>query len=81
LVVDETLSDAKYLPCPQCVPPSPPASVLPLLSGEFLLPKTGGTVKIDGVEVQQFVDDYPEYEINQKYVLLINLHDSVLPGP
>jgi len=74
--IDETLSEAKDLPCPGCVPRSPPATVLPLSPGEFLLPKTGGTVNIDGVEVQQFVEDYPEYELNQKYVLLITLYPS-----
>ena len=75
-VIDETISEAQDLPCPGCVPLSPPANVLPLSPGEFLLPKTGGTVNIDGVEVQQSVDDYPEYELNQKYVLLINLYPS-----
>ena len=74
--IDETLSEAKDLPCPGCLPPSPPATVLPLSPGEFLLPKTGGTVNIDGVEVQQFVEDYPEYEHNQKYLLLITLYPS-----
>lgn len=74
--IDEALSEAKDLPCPGCVLPSPPATVLPLSPGEFLLPKTGGTVNIDGVEVLQSVEDYPEYELNQKYVLLINLYPS-----
>ena len=73
---DETLSEAKYLPAPGWLPPSPPATVLPLSPGEFVLPKTGGTVNIDGVEVQQFVEDYPEYELNQRYVLLITLYPS-----
>ena len=74
--IDETLSQAKNLMCPGCVLPSPPATVLPLSAGEFLLPKTGGTANIDGVEVQQFVEDYPEYELDQKYVLLITLYPS-----
>lgn len=74
--IDETLSQAKELMCPGCVLPSPPAAVLPLSSGEFLLPKTGGTANINGVEVQQFVEDYPEYELNQEYLLLITLYPS-----
>jgi len=74
--IDETLSHAKDVMCPGCVLPSPPATVLPLSAGEFLLPKTGGTASIDGVEVQQFVADYPEYELSQKYVLLITLYPS-----
>ena len=75
-VIDETISQAKILMWPGWVPPSPPATVLPLSAGEFLLPKTGGTANIDGVEVQQFVADYPEYELDQKYVLLITLYPS-----
>ena len=69
--IDETLSAVKDVPCPGCVPPSPPATLLPLSPGEFVLPKTGGTVNIDGVELRQLVEDYPEYELNQKYVLLL----------
>ena len=74
--IDEVLSEAKELPCPGCLPPEPPSSLLPLSSGEFLIPKTGGRVNIDGVEVEQFDDFYPEYEINQKYVVLITLYPS-----
>lgn len=77
-VIDETLSEAKDILCPRCVLPPPPATLLPLSSGEFLLPKTGGTVNIDGVEVQQFVEDYPEYELNQEYLLLVTLYPSGL---
>ena len=78
--IDETLSEGKELPCRDCVPPYAPASVLPLSPEEFLLSKAGGTVNIDGVEVQQVVAGYPEYELNQKYVLLINVYSSRVPG-
>ncbi len=78
--IDETLSEAKGLPCPACLPPSPPATVLPLSPGQFLLPQSGGTVNIDGVDVEQSVDDYPGYELNQKYLLLINLYPSGVAG-
>lgn len=74
--IDETLSEAKELPCPGCLQSSPPATVLPLSPGEFLIAKTGGTVNIDGVEVRQLREDYPEYEFNQKYLLLIWLYPS-----
>ena len=74
--IDETLAEAKDLQCPGCVPRTPPATILPPSTGEFLLPQTGGTVNIDGVEVQQVVDAYPEYELNQKYLLLIALYPS-----
>jgi hypothetical protein len=74
--IDEVLSEAKALPCPACLPPTAPSTLLPLQSGEFLIPKTGGTVNIDGVDVEQADDSFPEYELNQRYVLLINLYPS-----
>lgn len=77
-IIDEVLSEAKELPCPGCLLPDPPPNFLPLQSGEFLIPKTGGTLNIDGVEVVQNVDDYPEYEFGQQYLLLIHLYPNGL---
>lgn len=77
--IDETLSKGKDVPCRDCVPAFAPETLLPLLPAEFLIPKTGGTVNIDGVEVQQLLRGYPEYELNQKYVLLINVYSSGFP--
>lgn len=51
-------------------------SVLLLQSGEFLISKTGGTVNVDGVQVEQNDRDFPDYEPNQKYLLLINLYPA-----
>lgn len=74
--IDEVLSESKELPCPTCVPPEPPLNQLPLKSGEFLIPKTGGTVNIDGINVEQRDENFPEYEFNQPYVLLLNLYPT-----
>jgi hypothetical protein len=74
--IDEVLSEATELPCPGCAPQDPPSSLLPLQAGEFLIPKTGGTVNIDGIEVEQIDAAFPAYEPNQKYLLLINLYPS-----
>lgn len=74
--IDEVLSEAKELPCPGCLPREPPPSLLPLQSREFLISKIGGTVNIDGVEVAQIDDAFPDYEPDQKYLLLINLYPS-----
>jgi|SRR5215216_195376 len=82
---DEVLSEAKDLACPGCLPLATPSTLLPLQPGEFLIPKIGGTVNIDGVEVEQPVDSFPAYELNQQYLLLINLYPSgvarTLGGP
>jgi len=74
--IDEVLSESKELPCPACLPPEPPSSQLPLRSGEFLIPKTGGTVNVDGVDVDQNDENFPQYEFNQPYVLLLNLYPT-----
>lgn len=74
--IEEVISEAKEVPCPGCLPPEPPSSLLPLSSGELLIPQNGGRVNIDGVEVVQVDEFYPEYEIKEKYVLLITLYPS-----
>ena len=74
--IDEVLSEFRQLPCPACVPPQPPLSQLPLWSGEFLIPKTGGTVNVDGVDIEQRDENFPEYEFNQPCVLLLNLYPT-----
>jgi len=72
--IEEVLSEAQKLPCPACVPADAPSTLLPLQSGEFLIPKTGGTVNIDGVVVEQTDNDFPAYEFNQRYLLLVSLY-------
>lgn len=37
--IDEVLSEAKELPCPGCAPGDPPSDLLPLQTGEILIPK------------------------------------------
>ena len=74
--IDEVLSEAKELPCPACLPLDPPSNMLPLKPGEFLISKNGGKVNIDGVEIEQNDRDFPDYEPNQKYLLLINLYPA-----
>jgi hypothetical protein len=75
-VIDEVLSEAKELPCTTCGSSDPPATLLPLQQGEFLISKAGGRVNIDGVEIEQIDETYPPYEFNQKYLLLIHLNPT-----
>ncbi|MEN3326079.1 MAG: hypothetical protein V7638_886 [Acidobacteriota bacterium] len=72
--IDEVLLEAKELPCPTCLPPEPPPTLLPIKPGEFLIPKTGGTVNIDGVDIEQIDEAFPEYQFDQRYLLLLNLY-------
>lgn len=74
--IDEVLSEAKELPCTNCGPSNPPSTFLPLQSGEFLISKRGGTVNIDGVELEQTDQAFPEYEFSERYLLLLVLQPT-----
>ena len=78
--IDEVLSEAKELPCPTCGPSDPPAALLPVHSGEFVIPKAGGSVNIDGIEIEQTGDGFPQYGFDQKYLLLIFLYPNGTAG-
>lgn len=66
--VDETLSRAKRLVSKI---DSPPAKLLPLASDEILIWKTGGTVGIDGMEIEMEDLEFPPYEFSKKYLLVL----------
>ena len=72
-VIDEVLSEATELPCKDCGPSAPPSSFLPLQSGEFLIAKRGGSVAVDGVTIEQTDNAFPDYDFNQRYLLLVVL--------
>jgi hypothetical protein len=75
-VIDEVLSEAKQLPCTKCGPTDPPSTFLPLQSGEFLTAKRGGRVMVEGVEIEQTDEAFPEFEFNQTYLLLVVLEPA-----
>lgn len=75
-VIDEVLSEATELPCTNCGPSNPPSTFLPVQRGEFLLAKGGGTVQLDGVEIEQTDPGYPDYKFNERYLLLVVLQPT-----
>lgn len=79
-VIDEVLSEARDVPGREFLMPVPPSSLLPIQSNELLIPRSGGTVNIDGVEVEQIIESFPAYELNQKYVLLLHQYRSGVAG-
>ncbi|HUS10672.1 MAG TPA: hypothetical protein VMZ30_09420 [Pyrinomonadaceae bacterium] len=72
----DTLSDRKNPPCTVCDKSNPPQELLPLASDEFVLPKNGGQILLDGVEVEQVEKGFPQYELGQKYLFLLFLEAS-----
>lgn len=72
--VTDTLSKKKASPsdCTECTPPAPPEEMLPLKPDEILVPKVGGTVIVDGVEVTMVNSVFPDYKMAQDYLLLLS---------
>jgi hypothetical protein len=68
-------------------PPAPsfavreiPREMLPVGGNEILVPKEGGSVLIDGVEVSQRDEDVPDFKLHGKYLLLLSLNPSTRVG-
>jgi hypothetical protein len=79
----ETLTEG--VPCPRCPNRTPPNEILPVNTDEFLLPKYGGTLAVDGVEVTKGESDFPPFSEDKNYLLFIvkspNGTASLLTGP
>lgn len=75
--VDETLSIAKRRVSQI---DDPPAELLPLASNEILIWKTGGTVQIDGMEVEMVEQGFPPFEQSQKYLLVLAMDPAKQAG-
>ncbi len=72
--IEETLSPVRSPACPSCVSLSPPADLPIDYNSEFLIPRGGGIVTIDDVEVEQTEAGSSEFKDNQKYLLVISLY-------
>ena len=72
--ITDTLSKKKPSPskCKECAPPAPPDEMLPLKKDEILIPRVGGMVIVEGVEVTMLSPQSPEYKMNQDYLLLLS---------
>lgn len=63
--------------CPICGSlPSPPDEMLPLKEDEILIPKAGGAVVIDGVEVSKVEDGFPQFSLSEEYLLFVDKDSS-----
>lgn len=77
--VDETLSQRPVFQCTGCDPtfmPDPPADMLPLNAGEILIYRGGGNVVVGNVTVDYEVEQFPAFNISQKYLLFLNYDAS-----
>ena len=72
----EDLSRGSYF-CFKCAAFSdPPPDMLPVNSDEILVPKAGGSVTIDGVEITSDEHSFPQFSKSQTYLLFFGLDES-----
>jgi len=77
--VNETLAQKPLMLCSGCPSPIPdtvPPDMLPLNAGEILVLQPGGSQLVDGVTINISVADFPDFTLNQKYLLFLNLDAS-----
>lgn len=82
---EEELSPLRPPLCPTCNSHTQPEDMLPLNPGEFLTATIGGSKVIEGVEINELNPAFPQFQMNQKYVLLISVYANqtavTLGGP
>jgi hypothetical protein len=64
--------------CTQCSSniPDPPADMLPLNSNEILVLHPGGSQVVNDVTISFTVPEFPDFNLNQRYVLFIDFDSS-----
>jgi len=80
-VIVEALTPLKDTACPGFLAMSQPADIRPLESNEFLPPKHGGRLMLDGVKIIQTEPGFPEFENSQRYRLFLHCIEMVLACP
>jgi hypothetical protein len=53
------------------LPFDPPAEFLPVADDELIVPRSGGTATVEGVEVTLEESGFPEFSLGRKYVLFL----------
>lgn len=77
--VSETLSQKPLFQCSTCGPltlPDPPTDLLPLNSDEILILRAGGTAQVGGVTFNEEVEQFPSFNVAQKYLFFLNYDSS-----
>ena len=73
--VTETLSPRPHIACDTC-DTNPPASLLPLSTGQLLISKYGGSVVINGVTINSIDTDFPAYQTSQNYLMFLDVDQT-----
>lgn len=73
-----TIKQNPAVTCSQCSSniPDPPADLLPLNANEILVLHPGGSQLVNGITVNAVVSDFPDFTLNQRYLLFIDFDSS-----
>ncbi|MFL6277829.1 MAG: hypothetical protein ACJ74G_21790, partial [Blastocatellia bacterium] len=73
----EKLSHKELKPC-DCMPADlvAPQEMFPLSANEILVPRAGGSVMVDGVEVTEDDLQFPQFALSTRYLLFLQTDDS-----
>lgn len=73
----EKLSHNELKPC-DCVPADlvAPEEMFPLGADEILIPRSGGSVMVDGVEITEDDLQFPQFALSTRYLLFLRTDDS-----
>lgn len=77
--LSETLSQKPLFQCSTCTPialPDPPADLLPLNGDEILIYRAGGTAQVGTVTFNEEVEQFPSFNVAQKYLFFLNYDSS-----
>lgn len=73
--ITESLSQRPHITCESC-DTDPPAGLLPLRTGQLLIPKYGGSVMINGVTINSIDTDFPAYQTSQSYLIFLDIDQA-----
>jgi len=73
-----TIKQNPLVTCSQCSSniPDPPAELLPLNANEILVLHPGGSQLVNGITVNVTVSEFPDFTLNQRYLLFIDLDST-----
>ena len=76
--LNSTIKQNPMVVCSQCSSgiPDPPSALLPLNSNEILLLHPGGSHPVEGIPFTVTVPQFPDFNLNQKYLLFLDFDST-----
>lgn len=75
-IIVDAVTQLKSPVCLGCLSLTPPTDIPVDFTNEFLVPRAGGTMTIDGVEVEQSEAGFPAFQHNDNYLLFVSLYPN-----